>query len=259
MSALSATSLVLRRGRRLVLDGVSATIAPGCVTAILGPNGAGKSSLLLAMAGLLPVASGSVLLDGRPVRQLSPRERGRRIGYLAQSADVHWDLSVEAVVTLGRHPHRGAFGGLSAADAAAIARAMALTDVAGFAERPVKQLSGGERARVLLARLVAGEPQAVLADEPLANLDLAHQADSIALFRALAASGAAVVLVLHDLSLVQRVADRVLLLHEGRVAAEGTPDAVLLPDTLAAVYGVRVDVLAGPGGERLLAPGGRLG
>ncbi len=259
MSGLAATSLGLMRGGRRVLDGVSASLVPGCVTAILGPNGAGKSSLLLALAGLLPTESGAVLLDGRPLGAISARERGRRIGYLAQAAEVYWDLTVEAVVTLGRLPHRGAFAGLSDADRQAVARAMALTDVARFAARPVKQLSGGERARVLLARLVAGEPEVVLADEPLANLDPAHQADSVALFRALADAGAAVVLVLHDLAVAARVADRVLLLADGQVVAEGAPEAVLVPEILARVYGVAVQVLTGPDGERLLVPGGRVG
>ena len=258
MSLLAASHLVLRRGGRTVVDGVSASIRPGCVTAILGPNGAGKTSLLLALAGLLKPQSGQVALDAMPISGLSMRERGRRIGYLAQAPDVHWDLTVEALVTLGRHPHRGSFAGLSAADKAAIARALEAADVAKFAGRPVKTLSGGERARVLMARLVAGEPEVVLADEPLANLDLAHQADSLALFRALADGGAAVALVLHDLSVASRVADHVLLMQDGRVAAEGAPAEVLVPARLAVVYGVHIDVLVGPDGGRLLVPGARV-
>lgn len=259
MSLLSAENLILKRGARTVIEGLSAHIPPGAITAIMGPNGAGKTSVLLALAGLLTPQSGQIRLDGASLASLPLRERGRRIGYLAQAPDVHWDLSVEAVVTLGRHPHRGSFAGLSQADRDAVARAMDVADVAAFADRPVKSLSGGERARVLLARLVAGEPEVVLADEPLANLDLAHQADSVALFRTLADRGAAVALVLHDLSIASRVADRVLLLAGGRAVADGPPDEVLVPALLAEVYGVRVEVLAGPDGARLLVPGARIG
>lgn len=253
---LAAHALALHRGGRPVLDGVDCTLAPGRVTAILGPNGAGKSSLLLALAGLVAPASGTVTLDGRPLDRLTPAERARAIGLLPQQPELHWDIDVETLVGLGRLPHRGR-GPATSADRAAIEAALAMTDTAAFAKRPARQLSGGERARVLLARLLAGEPRVLLADEPLANLDPAWQHDMLARLRAVADAGTAVALVLHDLTHAARIADAALLLTDGRALAGGPAAEVLAPGPLSRAFGVEVVDLRAPDGSRLLvaAPG----
>ena len=231
--ALSVGDLRVVLGGRTVLDGVSAGFAPGRVTAVLGANGAGKSTLLRTLVGLIAVDGGTATLDGRAIAALPPRERARAIGYLPQDGAVHWNMIVRDLVALGRLPHGG--GGEEA-----VAAALAATDTAGLAERPVRELSGGERARVLLARVLAGEPRWLLADEPLAGLDPLHQLDTLALLRAAAARGTGVVVVLHDLTLAARVADAVVLMKAGRVLAAGETEAVMTPDNLAAAYGVKV-------------------
>lgn len=253
---LVADRLALARGQRAVLEGVSARFEPGTVTVILGPNGAGKSTLVEALAGLLPPASGAIALDGVPLAAMAPRERARAIGYLPQGGAVHWNLRVDELVALGRLPHRGAFAGLSSADQAAIAAAMAAADLQGLAARTVDKLSGGERARALLARVLAGRPRVLLADEPLANLDPRHALEALRLFRRAADDGAAVVLVLHDLQAAARAADRVLLLAGGQCLAAGVPDAVLTPELLGRAYGVGFRMVADPEGGVLPVPMG---
>ncbi len=257
MSALATEALTLSLGGRRVLEAVTLTLAPGRVTALLGPNGAGKSSLLACLAALRRPDSGSAALDGADVSTLPARERARRIGFLPQQADVHWDVDVRALVALGRLPWRGR-GAAGAADRAAVERALEATAMMGLAGRPVEQLSGGERARALLARVLAGEPEWLLADEPLASLDPAHQLDVGARLRAVAAAGAGVVLVVHDLNLAARLADSVVLLRAGRVVAAGDTAAVLTPETIAATYGVAVEVGVTAGGERYIVPMGRV-
>jgi iron complex transport system ATP-binding protein len=226
------------------LEGVTATLEPGRITAICGPNGAGKSTLLQCLAGLLAPTQGQVLLHGAPLPH--GRERARRIGYLPQVGEVAWDLSVAALVALGRLPHRDR-------GEAQVSAALAALDLTEFAGRPVSTLSGGERARALLARVLAGEPDWILADEPLAALDLAHQLTLLARLRDAAARGAAVVLVLHDLALATNHADRVLVLDRGRLAADGPPEQALSETTIATVWGVTARWLGEPGARALVA------
>jgi iron complex transport system ATP-binding protein len=223
---------------------VDAALEGGAITAICGPNGAGKSTLLQCLAGLLAPERGEILLDGAP--QPRGRERARRIGYLPQVGEVAWDLSVARLAALGRLPHgdRGA---------APVATALAAVDLTAFAERPVSTLSGGERARALLARVLAGEPEWILADEPLAALDLAHQLALLAHLRAAATAGVGVVLVLHDLALAMNHADRVLVLDRGMLAADGPPAEALSPATIARVWGVPARWLGEPGARALVA------
>jgi iron complex transport system ATP-binding protein len=250
---LAARDLVLKLGGVPVLAGVSAAIAPGQITAIIGPNGAGKSSLLACLAGLQRVAAGQVTLDDAPVLELNPHQRARRIGFLPQVAEVNWDIDVETLVALGRLPHQSE----PATDAAAIAAAMAATDCAGLAGRVVSSLSGGERARVLLARVLAGQPDYLLADEPLANLDPGHQLDTIACLRAAADAGTGVAIVLHDLAFAAQIADQLVLLHNGEVAANGTATQVLTRANVANVYGIDVEVQNQPGDRLHLTVKGR--
>ncbi|MDP3659316.1 ABC transporter ATP-binding protein [Phenylobacterium sp.] len=248
MSVLSAKGLRVRLGARDVLNGVDADFAPGQVTAVLGPNGAGKSTLLACLAGLRRPDVGSVELDGAGVRALAPRVRARRIGLLPQTPEVAWPVSARTVVGLGRIPYNGSRG-LTSEDEAAVARAMDAAGVAELAERDVTTLSGGERGRVLIARALAGEPEWLLADEPLAGLDPGHQLDVAALFRDLAAgSGRGVVVTLHDLSMAARMADRILVLADGGLLADGPPHEALAPAVLAQAYGVEARFTQGEAG-----------
>jgi iron complex transport system ATP-binding protein len=241
---------------RQVLDTVSADLTPGRITAILGPNGAGKSSLIKAMAGLIVPRGGTVTLDGRDVARIEPRERARLIGYLPQDGAAAWNIGAAELVALGRLPHRSPFAGAAAEDEAAVTRALAATETTGLAARAVGELSGGERARVLLARVLAGEPRWLLADEPLASLDPAHQLDILDRLRGVARDGAGVVIVLHDLGHAASVADDVLLLKEGRVAAFGPVAEVLTERRVAEVFDVKVRWVDTDDG-RVLVPVGR--
>lgn len=227
------------------LAGVSAMLEPGRITAICGPNGAGKSSLLECLAGLLAPASGTVMLEGEPLAALPPRARAQEIGYLPQTGEVAWDVAVRSLVALGRLPHRDA-------RAEPVEAALAALDLLALAERPVSRLSGGERARALLARVMAGEPRWILADEPLAALDLAHQLSLLDHLRAEAGKGTGVVLVLHDLALAMNHADRVLVLDQGTLAADGPPEQALSAAMVAQVWGVPARWLGEPGARALV-------
>ncbi len=253
MSTLVADRIGVALGGARVLTDVAIAFRPGRVTALLGPNGAGKSTLLACLAGLRVPATGAATLDGAPVHLLDRRVRARRIGLLPQAQDVHWNVDVETLVGLGRLPWR-ARGAETEADRAAIARAMAATDVAHFASRGVEHLSGGERSRVLLARVLAGEPEWLLADEPLASLDPAHQLDVAGVLRRIAAQGAGVALVMHDLNLAARIADDAVLLRQGKVVATGAVGDVLTAPLIAKTYDVTAEVGRTAGGERFVLP-----
>lgn len=255
---LAIESLRVALGRRPVLNGIAATLAPGALIGVIGPNGAGKSTLVRAMLGLVRLASGRVLLDGRDIATLRRPEMARQIAYLPQGQALHWPLAVERVVALGRLPHLAPFSAIGDEDRAAIGRAMALADVAGLGDRVATELSGGERARVLLARALAVEAPALIADEPLAALDPGHQIEVMDLLSARARSGALIIVVLHDLGLAARYCDRLLLLSDGRLAADGAPEAVLTAEALARVYGVRAWTGEAEG-RRLIVPLERLG
>ncbi|MCL4765988.1 MAG: ABC transporter ATP-binding protein [Hyphomicrobiaceae bacterium] len=235
---LEAQGITVALGRRRVLEGASLAAAPGEMIAVVGPNGAGKSTLLRSMAGLLKPLAGSVALGGR---RLADWERGalaRAIAYLPQARAVHWPLSVECVVALGRLPHGAGPGSLKEADSAAVDAALTAMDLMQFRQRLATELSGGELARVLVARALAQEAQVLLADEPTAGLDPAHQLALFDRLRRIAAEGRSMVVALHDLSLAARFCNRIVLLKDGRSVADGPPEAVLSSDWLAAVYGI---------------------
>lgn len=230
------------------LEALTLALNPGEITAICGPNGAGKSTLLSCLAGLLEADAGRVALDGEWLGRLRPQERARALGYLPQSPEVAWDVSVEVLISLGRLPWRGA----PASEAqAAIDEAITAMDLEDFRHRPVSQLSGGERARALMARVLATRPGWLLADEPLANLDLAHAAALVHRFREQAAAGRGVVLVLHDLSMAMNHADRVVVLDRGRLAADGPAEQALSEDVIARVWGCPARWLGEPGARAL--------
>ncbi len=242
------------------LAGISATLRPGEITAICGPNGAGKSTLLACLAGLLAPDSGSISFGGAPLSSLHPRERARVIGFLPQTPEVAWDVTVGTLVALGRLPWQGAPLSRAAAkpeeDTAAINAAIETMDLAALRRRVVQALSGGERARALVARVLAGSPRWLLADEPLANLDLGHQLALLGTLRKLAREqGLGVVLVLHDLAQAMNFADRVLVLAEGRVLADGAPEEALAEQIIAAGWGVKARWLGEPGAKALAAAG----
>ena len=248
MSRLQVQDVQVRLGGKPVVDGVSATFDSGTVTAILGPNGAGKSTLLACLAGLRRPQFGHVDLDRDDVISMAPRARARRIGVLPQTQEVAWAVEARILVGLGRTPFIGS-SGLSIEDAAAIDRAMAAAGVVELADRDVTTLSGGERGRVLIARALAGEPEWLLADEPLTGLDPGHQLDAGELFRSLAHDqGKGVIVTLHDLSLAARIADRVIVMAAGKVLADGPPAQALSPEVMTRAYGVRARVVQGEGG-----------
>ncbi len=245
---LVADNLVVAFGERVVLDRISTRFHPGEVTAIVGPNGAGKSTLLACLAGLRRPDAGRVALGDTPILTLPHRERARRVGFLPQTPEVAWAVDVETLVGLGRTPHSGARG-LSEADQAAVRSALDQTRMTSLAHRDVTTLSGGERARALLARVLAGEPSWLLADEPLAGLDPGHQLDTVDLLRAFAAKrGQGVIMTLHDLGVALRLADRVVVLQDGALIADAAPLDALTPDVLRRAYGVEAAIVPGSAG-----------
>lgn len=255
MVTIAADKVGVTLGARTVVQGVSARLEGGCLVGVLGPNGAGKSTLVRALLGLVR-HTGRVTLNDTPIDSVPRATVARRIAYLPQGQTLHWPLSVERLVALGRLPHLAPFSRIAAADHAAIERAMARAGVAHLATRTATDLSGGERARVLLARALAVEAPALVADEPLASLDPAHQIEGMELLRAQADAGGLVIAVLHDLTLAARFCDRVLVMQQGSLVADGTP-AVLTPDLLANVYGITAffgEAGFGEGGGRLLVP-----
>jgi iron complex transport system ATP-binding protein len=236
---LEAREVTVHLTGRPILERASCRAEPGKITAVIGPNGAGKSTLLRAMAGLLPLESGTVAFYGRALGTLERTELARGIAYLPQERVVHWPLAVDRVVALGRLPHRTGMMP-DACDRTAVDRAMRTMDVSELAQRPVSQLSGGERARVLVARALAQESRVLIADEPTAGLDPAHALGLFGTFQQLAAEGRAVIVALHDLTLAARFCHHVVLLVYGRVAADGSAADVLQPAPLSAAFGVTI-------------------
>ena len=224
-------------GKRDVVRNASASFAPGTLTGIVGPNGAGKSTLARAMLALVP-HTGRILVDDAEVATMSRAELAKRVAYLPQGQTLHWPLTVERLVELGRLPHLAPMSRLGEADTAAIERAIERADVAGLRDRVATELSGGERARVLLARALAVKAPALIADEPLASLDPGHQIDVMELLQGEARAGGVVIAVLHDLTMAARYCDRLVLIDSGTVVADGTPAEVLTPANLKSVYGI---------------------
>lgn len=239
MVNLSIVSLDAALGDRMVLHGIDARIAPGMLVGVIGPNGAGKSTLARAITGLVNPSAGEIQLDGVAIHGLARAALARRIAYLPQGQTVHWPLTVQRLVALGRLPHLAPFSALGEEDRKAIDRAIDRCEINILRDRIATELSGGERARALIARALAVEAPALIVDEPLAALDPGHQLQIMALLKAEAAAGRLVIAVLHDLAMAARFCDRLLLIHQGRLVADGTPSAVLTADNLTNCYDIR--------------------
>jgi iron complex transport system ATP-binding protein len=249
MSHLEAKGVAVQRGGRAILSGVSWRLGSGELHAVVGPNGSGKSTLLRAMSGIWPLSAGSVLLDGQPLEKLSRREISRRIAFVPQETGMEFAFTVQEIVAMGRHPHRGRFTRATADDRRAVQTALERCDIASLGERLVNTLSGGERQRVLIARSLAVEPEFILLDEPTASLDVEHTLEILDLCGVLAKAGQCVVLATHDLNAVARYAASVALVNRGRLVESGARDRVLTPERLQEVFGIRAEVLATSDGQ----------
>jgi iron complex transport system ATP-binding protein len=237
---LEARSLGVRRGERLVVDGVTLTLAEGEAVALVGPNAAGKSTLVRALAGLLPAAAGEVRLRGRPLGDCGRDAVARAVALVTPDDAIPAALTVAERARLGRYPHRGPFRPFTAEDEAAVARALARTGVADLAHRRIATLSAGERQLAALARGLAQQPAVLLLDEPAAHLDIGHQLRMFRVLDDVRREGVTVLAVVHDLARAAAWAERLVLLAHGRVAAEGPPDRVLADPAAAEAFEVAI-------------------
>lgn len=242
MTRLALTDFGVTRRKRAVLRGIDMAIGSGELVGIIGPNGAGKTTLMRAALGLIASTGQSSLAA------LSPRERGRAVAWLPQAREIAWAVDVETLVMLGRIPHLAAGQGPSDADLAAVDRALHRMDLSGFRGRTATRLSGGEQARVLIARALAQETPLLMADEPIAGLDPAHQIATMQTFLALAAEGRCVIVSLHDLGLAARHCTRLVVIDKGGIAADGPPGDVLTPALVRDTFGITAYVQATPDG-----------
>jgi len=233
-------SLSAGYGSCRVLQSVSARADTGELIALTGPNGCGKSTLLKTLCGIISPASGRINLNDKNLRDLSLKERARHISYLAQSREALPSMSVEEVVRLGRAPYRGSLGKISAEGEAAIQAALSRTRSDIFKMRRFDSLSGGEQARVLLARALAVQAPVLLADEPIAALDPFYQLSMMEILKAEATSGKTVITALHDLPLAAQFADRIWIMHQGNIIADGSPKDVLNMENLKTVFGIKL-------------------
>lgn len=251
---LQSRGLRMRLGGRWVVDGVTLALHGGQWAAIVGPNGAGKSTLLQGLAGLRVVHEGSVHLQGLHLAEWPARERAQRLAWLSQQGEAEGEIAARDVVRLGRLPRHGLWGAPDSSDEAAVARAMAETECAEFGERRLGELSGGERQRVLLARALAVQAPVLLLDEPTTHLDAPHQRALLRSLAARARAGAAVAVVLHDVTLAL-AADRVLVMQQGRLVADGTPGDAALHTALVAVFegAFSIEAVASATGVRWVA------
>jgi iron complex transport system ATP-binding protein len=257
---VEASSVDFAYGDRPILRGVTLSLRPGEVVGLLGPNGSGKSTLLRVLLGQLQPSGGGVAWEGREVREWSKRQLARRVAYLPQSPTADGGHRVIDVLRLGRTPYWGAFGLESPRDEQVVREVARTLDLADLLDRPMDQLSGGQRQRAFLGRCLAQEPAALLLDEPTTFLDLRHQVELLQLLKRLAREQhVAVLMASHDLNVAATLADRLILLDAGAVAAEGPPAGVLDPAVLGRVYGVAMQRLERPGGAPVVVPAAEAG
>ncbi len=239
---------------RVLLEPLTLTLPARRVVGLIGHNGSGKSTLLNILARQQPASTGAVQFEDKLLGDWGDRPFARKVAYLPQQTPPAAGMLVRELVALGRYPWHGALGRFGQGDREKVAEAMALTDVAGFADRLVDTLSGGERQRVWLAMLVAQDAECLLLDEPISALDISHQVEVLTLIRRLAEErGLGVVVVLHDVNMAARFCDEIIALHSGRMIARGTPDEILTPERLQWIYGVNMGVMRHPDTARPLA------
>jgi len=239
MTVLTLKNVGVNLGGKQVVQNMNLRLGSGQVVGLIGPNGAGKSTLMKAIAGVL-TSEGSIRLDEKNVTALGNKERARLISYLAQEKVAHWPLSVREIAMLGRPPHLATFESPSEADMDAVDQVLEQTDMRALADRSILELSGGEQARAFLSRALAVQAPVLLADEPIAALDPAHQLEIMALLQSYARSGALVLVIMHDLSLATRYCDELVLLDKGELVAHGEASTVLSDRHLQQVYGIEV-------------------
>ena len=242
---LQGRNLCVERGRKRLLDDISIEVHSNELVGLVGPNGAGKSTLLGVLAGLETPKQGEVILQGRALRRYRDNERAQKMGWLEQFSASHWPVSVEHLVTLGRLPYLSRWRAPDADDLQKVEAAMAATDCLGLRHQSVTTLSGGELTRVMLARVLASEPDLLLADEPVAALDIGHQLQTMEQLKQFTASGRGCLVVLHELSLAMRFCDRLYLLDDAKVVATGAPKDVLTAENIREVYGVEIETTGG--------------
>jgi iron complex transport system ATP-binding protein len=238
MTAIDAKNISVKFGAAQILYDVVLAVETGRFVGLIGPNGSGKTTLLRSLAGLQRLAGGGVSIDGRLLTEMTDAARARKMSYMPQGTEVHWPLVVGRLVALGRIPTLNTWRGARGPDQDAVVQALRAVDALHLTDRVVSNLSTGERARVLLARALASNPGILLADEPVASLDLNHQLLVLDVIRDLCSQGMTAVVVFHNLSLAARYCSHLVLLHEGRVFAEGPPTDVLVPNNLRDAYGV---------------------
>lgn len=242
MTELVAKNLCAVVDDAVLLDDASLTVRAGEVIAILGPNGAGKTTLLRSLLGLIPVDNGTSQLDGQDITELKSDERARQVAYLPQRRPLAWPNRVRDVIALGRFAHGAALGRLGEADQAAVDRVIAACKLESLADRSADSLSGGELARVHFARAFATEAPLLIADEPVAALDPRHQLRVAKLIRQFVDDGGGALVVLHEVSMAARIADRLVWMKDGRILADGSPAETLTPEMIAEVYGIDAQV-----------------
>lgn len=242
MSLLAAENISFKRKQQLLLNQVNLELHAGELIGLIGPNGAGKSTLLKILAGLQAANTGSVSFQGKHLNKLNAKERSQHIAWLAQGGTIHWPLTVERLVALGRLPYLAAWQAISDSDQAAIEQAIQQTGIEHLRSRDATTLSGGERTRVLLARALAAEPTILLADEPIAALDPGYQLQTLELLRAFSQDQRAAIVVLHELSLAARYCDRLYLLKSGSIVETGTVIEVLSAENLKNVYNIECEI-----------------
>jgi iron complex transport system ATP-binding protein len=238
---------------RTLLEPLTLSLPGQHVIGLIGHNGSGKSTLIKLLGRQHPASGGTISFEGRPLSEWGDRPFARKVAYLPQQTPPTSGMLVKELVALGRYPWHGALGRFGPADRAKVAEAMALADVEGFADRLVDTLSGGERQRVWLAMLVAQDARCLLLDEPISALDVAHQVEVLSLVQRLSRErGLGVVVVLHDVNMAARFCDEIVALQKGRLIARGTPDEIMTPVQLEAIYGIAMDVVPHPAtGQRV--------
>lgn len=247
MNPLEIVKLQFGYDQNPTLKGLDLNLKEGKLTVILGPNGSGKTTLVKLMSKMMPPDSGQIYLHLSDIMKMSQKEISKSLAIVPQNTAVEFDFTVEEIVAMGRYPHLKRFQQEGPADLEIINEAMKATDVFSFRKRPINALSGGEIQRVIIARALAQKPKVLILDEPIAHLDIQHQIELLKLVKQLAQTQhITIAMILHDLNFAMAFADHIVLMHEGKIAAEGLPEEVLIPETIKSVYGVDICLIKNP-------------